>query len=438
MIEKNELQDIEATQKHNMEKLLFEANLDQNSSDILSGLENHEYVETYDETIDNELYDNEYISETFLIQDETDNKIHKTHVKVETPKQKSFIWNENISSAQNIDLHKKLVIESDNESYVQHELFNNTMSEATTKNNETVIEFHETHTQVQDNTIMSVHDLETLKKKESSPLQKAWKTFTFLCRYTISASLIFVVLITLTNYSAYITIAKSYLAPESIKKSEVKMTQSLESAKIESKNELQKKNIIKSDETSEKQDTLDLWEKPKTYVNDIRDIMGDIESEDVDLWIEVIPFVNRLIIPKIAKNIPLIDIEKWNVENFNELNNIFMDELKWWVVRYPGSAKPGQKWNAFIFGHSSNFPWMPGSYNDVFALLDRLEIWDEVISYYKGHKYTYKIKEKKVINPNDVSVLKRDTGKKELTLMTCWPIGTTYNRLLVIWELIEQ
>jgi LPXTG-site transpeptidase (sortase) family protein len=171
---------------------------------------------------------------------------------------------------------------------------------------------------------------------------------------------------------------------------------------------------------------------------DIRDIVWDIKTEEINLDIEIIPFVNRVVIPKIAKNIPLVDINQGNVEDFDELNDVFMDELKWWVVRYPGSAKPWNFWNSFIFGHSSNFPWIEWDYNDVFALLDRLEIWDEIITYYEWQKYVYRIKEKKVINPNDVSVLKRDTGKKEITLMTCWPIGTTYNRLLLIGEIVNE
>ncbi|MBT3726804.1 sortase [bacterium] len=56
---------------------------------------------------------------------------------------------------------------------------------------------------------------------------------------------------------------------------------------------------------------------------------------------------------------------------------------------------------------------------------------DEIIVYYNQEKYTYVIKEQNVIKPGDVSILKRDKNKKELTLMTCWPIGTTLNRLIV-------
>jgi len=46
------------------------------------------------------------------------------------------------------------------------------------------------------------------------------------------------------------------------------------------------------------------------------------------------------------------------VSSEKELNNIFMNELENGIIRYPGSAKPGENGNSFIFGHSSNFPWI--------------------------------------------------------------------------------
>jgi len=57
---------------------------------------------------------------------------------------------------------------------------------------------------------------------------------------------------------------------------------------------------------------------------------------------------------------------------------------------------------------------------------------DDVIVYYGQEKYTYKIRTKDVIRPGDVSVLKSDdTDTSKITLMTCWPIGTTLNRLIL-------
>jgi LPXTG-site transpeptidase (sortase) family protein len=115
-----------------------------------------------------------------------------------------------------------------------------------------------------------------------------------------------------------------------------------------------------------------------------------------------------------------------------------MKELEDWVVRYPWSSEPWRKWNTFIFGHSSNYPWIKWDYNDVFSLLWQVNLWDEIVSYYWQKKYKYRIIEKKVITPWNVSILKREKNKSELTLMTCWPVWTTINRLIVIWELIEE
>ena len=134
----------------------------------------------------------------------------------------------------------------------------------------------------------------------------------------------------------------------------------------------------------------------------------------------------------------MIDIKETKVKSKNKFDNILMKELEDWVVRYPGSAKPGEKGNSFIFGHSSNYPWVAGNYNDVFARLWQLKKWDIIYTYYGQKKYKYKIIEKKVVKPTDIGVLKDDKNKKELTLMTCWPIGTDLNRLILTWELVED
>jgi LPXTG-site transpeptidase (sortase) family protein len=94
--------------------------------------------------------------------------------------------------------------------------------------------------------------------------------------------------------------------------------------------------------------------------------------------------------------------------------------------------------NVFIFGHSSNFPWVKSEYNDVFALLDTLKNGDEVIIFYNQKKYTYKITDRAIVKPGDVKVLNsRDHSKKELSLMTCWPIGTVLERIILFAELVE-
>ena len=81
---------------------------------------------------------------------------------------------------------------------------------------------------------------------------------------------------------------------------------------------------------------------------------------------------------------------------------------------------------------------MNGDYNEVFSNLNFLEEWDEIIIYYNQKKFKYIVKEKRVIKPGDVSVLKKNISKKELSIMTCWPIWTTLNRLVVTGEMVEE
>jgi LPXTG-site transpeptidase (sortase) family protein len=143
------------------------------------------------------------------------------------------------------------------------------------------------------------------------------------------------------------------------------------------------------------------------------------------------------VIPKIGKNIPLIDVNHWPVEWQDELNKVFMKELEKGVIRYPGSAKPGEDGVTFIFWHSSNFPWAKWEFNEVFWLLDKVSFDDDIIIYFNSKKYMYKIREKQVIKPWDVSILKRNKKKNEVSIMTCWPLGTDISRLVVTGELVE-
>lgn len=265
--------------------------------------------------------------------------------------------------------------------------------------------------------------------KEKTNVQKFFSALFFMGRYALTTALIFGVLLVSTNYSAYYNIAMSYINAEELENQSRGLISSVEAANIKEKIQdefVQQKTFIEDDTNSVK------------TKNSVKHLLEISEENGVGMEIDIAPYQNRVIIPKIWKNIPLVDIKNRVLEDDNDLNNIFMKELENGVIRYPGSAKPGENGNSFIFGHSSNFPWIKGDYNDVFALLDNVEYDDEVIIYYNQKKYKYVIREKNVIVPGDTSVLKRNDNKAEITLMTCWPIGTTLNRLIVTWELVEE
>jgi len=265
--------------------------------------------------------------------------------------------------------------------------------------------------------------------------------FNFIFKYAITTSFIFLVLLFTTNYSAYIQLAESYIYPERMEQSKNSLYESIASNRIEKnikKEEINEDILVKKEELKR-----NIWSSRDIINNNSNSNIHSIErfwsllNQNINIDVNLAPFENRVIIPKIWKNIPLIDVSDRKVRNVWELEDIFMEELVNWIVRYPWSARPGEIWNSFIFGHSSNFPWLEWNYNDVFALLDHVVFNDDVIIYYNQKKYTYKIREKKVVRPGDTSILRRDNWKAEVTLMTCWPVWTTLNRMIVIWELVE-
>jgi len=134
---------------------------------------------------------------------------------------------------------------------------------------------------------------------------------------------------------------------------------------------------------------------------------------------------NRLKITKLDLNAPII----WNVPE-----DRVIEELKNGVVHYDGTALPGSGGNIFLVGHSSNYFWIQSDYNQVFALLNKLEKGDRLEVRFKNRSYFYNVIETKTVSPKQVEYLK-SANRELLTLMTCWPVGTSLERLIVQAEL---
>lgn len=137
---------------------------------------------------------------------------------------------------------------------------------------------------------------------------------------------------------------------------------------------------------------------------------------------------NSIIIYKINVRAPLVFA---NGTSQKELNKA----LDQGVIIYPGSALPGQNGEVFLSGHSSSYPWDKTQYGQVFTLLDKVEVGDIVSLIYDHAQYDYRIIGKQILAPKDTKI--NSTSEPILVLMTCWPIGTALNRLVVKGELIR-
>lgn len=143
--------------------------------------------------------------------------------------------------------------------------------------------------------------------------------------------------------------------------------------------------------------------------------------------------------------IPRIDVRASVVWDSPVDEATMLSNLKHGVVHYKGASHPGEdaldgsgKGNVFISGHSSYYWWDDGKYKTIFANLNNVEPQDEIAIGYKDYVYIYKIFEKTIVSPQETSVVKQDTDKHIITLMTCYPVGTNAKRLIVKAELVAK
>lgn len=140
-----------------------------------------------------------------------------------------------------------------------------------------------------------------------------------------------------------------------------------------------------------------------------------------------------LVIKKIGANSKVIA----NVDPFDSY--AYQRALAKGVAQAAGSANPGESGNLFLFSHSSTDFYLATRYNSIFYLLDKLEKGDQVDLYFQGRKFTYVINTKLLVNPEAVNYLEKGgSPEPTLTLMTCWPPGTSIKRLILQGSLLTS
>lgn len=115
------------------------------------------------------------------------------------------------------------------------------------------------------------------------------------------------------------------------------------------------------------------------------------------------------------------------------------DDLAKSLVHYGGTSLPGEYGNAVIFGHSTLPQFFKGTkeYKSIFATLPTIKIGDDIIITYDGVAYTYRVFDKVVVDPNDLSPLEQHFDDSYITVVTCVPPGTYLYRLNVKARLLR-
>ncbi len=97
------------------------------------------------------------------------------------------------------------------------------------------------------------------------------------------------------------------------------------------------------------------------------------------------------------------------------------------VGHLPGSGNPGEGRNIVLSAHNDIF-------GEIFRYLEDLEVGDAIIiTARNGQRYTYTVRDKQIVNPDEVWVTGADVS--DITLITCHPYRVDNQRMIVFGEL---
>jgi sortase A len=108
------------------------------------------------------------------------------------------------------------------------------------------------------------------------------------------------------------------------------------------------------------------------------------------------------------------------------------------LVQYGNKVLPGESGNASILGHST-LPqlYKRGDYKTVFTYLPTLESGDKIEVSIGGFTYQYVVYDMFVVKPEETSVLEEKGEEPILSIITCVPPGTYWERLVVRAKLLK-
>lgn len=151
---------------------------------------------------------------------------------------------------------------------------------------------------------------------------------------------------------------------------------------------------------------------------------------------------NRLVIPRIDLDVPIVDVG-WTVVERGSQRYTQWETADNAAGRHFNSARPGEQGNVVLSGHHN-------TKGEVFRRISELEltIGDALYLYDdQGRRFTYLVDE--VTDPplQEVGVSREQqlenarfiqpTDDARVTLVTCWPYWTNTHRVVVVGKLLE-
>lgn len=172
---------------------------------------------------------------------------------------------------------------------------------------------------------------------------------------------------------------------------------------------------------------------PLSDINPVVLAAGSVDFTNANAWFPTKP-QKKIVSPvnSYSLSIPTLGI-------LNATVVISGDDLSKSLIHYGGTSLPGEYGNAVIFGHSTLPQFFKGikEYKSIFSTLPTIKIGDDVVITFDGISYTYRVFDKVVVDPNDLSPLEQHFDDSYITIVTCVPPGTYLYRLNVKARLVR-
>lgn len=152
----------------------------------------------------------------------------------------------------------------------------------------------------------------------------------------------------------------------------------------------------------------------------------------------VLPFVSLLDRENWSEAEFFLTIKKLGLERVPIIANldggdasVYLKELQRGVGHLRGSARPGERGNVFLFGHSSlPLPFRRNDYATVFSNLGKLKVGDTITVEFGGRRFLYRVSQLRVV-PAESQIEELKDDREKLILLTCFPPGLLTERLVV-------
>lgn len=170
--------------------------------------------------------------------------------------------------------------------------------------------------------------------------------------------------------------------------------------------------------------------KQKKILEDWENIIVDLDSTDEIVEDEEVGELKN--IDRVTGGMEgLLKIDKIDLK-LPILTGASQENMKTSVASIDHTGFPGQVGNYAISGHRNL------TYGRNFNRLDEVIEGDSLLVETDEEEYEYKVVEKLYVLPEDTWVLKGNDKDKEITLITCHPVGLATHRLIIKGRLIEK